>query len=251
MLTGNKDVDYEILNSLNDKDLASYCSTKKEARKVCQDEQFWINRIIKYYGKETLLGKGKANLSYRDYYTSGKAETYTMCKEIEKIPHLSEMVIDDFYNPHVGFIPGYYTRDTTGLTYLLLKIVLTRADNKQNKQEIREMINRTYQAMDDFRRDSFTPYTDEMTGYEKMLFYNTIDVFIGMPGIIKSVSRSRPNIFEKLEKPENSFRLITHIHQGFIAKKIPLNVLWSELCNVPYVLEYKFPVNIDPSKSRD
>lgn len=46
MLTGTKYLDYKILNDLNDKDLINYCSVNSQAKKICNDQDFWYNRII-------------------------------------------------------------------------------------------------------------------------------------------------------------------------------------------------------------
>lgn len=50
MLTGNKNVDLLILNQLEDKDLISVCQTNTIAHTLCQDEGFWLNRIIVKFG---------------------------------------------------------------------------------------------------------------------------------------------------------------------------------------------------------
>ena len=46
-----KDVDMEILNNLNDKDLLAFCSTDKYAKSICNDQIFWQRRVISKYGK--------------------------------------------------------------------------------------------------------------------------------------------------------------------------------------------------------
>ena len=46
MLTGVKDLDIKILNELEDKDIVSYCQTNKQADTLCQDQGFWLNRIM-------------------------------------------------------------------------------------------------------------------------------------------------------------------------------------------------------------
>ena len=55
MLTGNKDVDlYKILMPLDDNSLLNFCQTaiKQEYEKsLCDNEDFWRNRIFNKYGK--------------------------------------------------------------------------------------------------------------------------------------------------------------------------------------------------------
>ena len=69
--TGIRDLDIEILNRLEDKDLVSFCSTDKYAKSICESETFWSRRTIKKYGKylslETLK-KFKDNKTWAEYY---------------------------------------------------------------------------------------------------------------------------------------------------------------------------------------
>lgn len=44
-LTGLKDVDYTILASLDIKTLNRFCTTSKYANNLCNNQQFWINKI--------------------------------------------------------------------------------------------------------------------------------------------------------------------------------------------------------------
>jgi hypothetical protein len=49
--SGIKDVDLKILSKLEDKDLLNVCITKnKYVYHICNDENFWRNRILKKYG---------------------------------------------------------------------------------------------------------------------------------------------------------------------------------------------------------
>ena len=49
MLTGVKDLDFKILNQLEDIDLVNVCKTNTVANKLCNDQGFWLQRImIKY-----------------------------------------------------------------------------------------------------------------------------------------------------------------------------------------------------------
>ena len=70
MLTGIKDVDYKILNELDDKDLVKYCQTNKEANKICNDQTFWMRRVLKKisYIDIEILRKYKGERSWSEYY---------------------------------------------------------------------------------------------------------------------------------------------------------------------------------------
>ena len=46
-----KDVDFIIMMELNDKDLYNLCQINKYGKKLCSNEDFWRNRLWKYYGK--------------------------------------------------------------------------------------------------------------------------------------------------------------------------------------------------------
>ena len=69
-LTGIKDIDFKILNNLDDSSLVKYCTTNKEANKVCNNQIFWMNRVLKtfpYINIETLR-KNKGNRDWSEYY---------------------------------------------------------------------------------------------------------------------------------------------------------------------------------------
>ncbi len=69
-LTGIKDIDFMILNELDDKSLVNYCTTNKEANKVCNNQIFWMNRTIKTfpYVNIEILRKNKENREWSEYY---------------------------------------------------------------------------------------------------------------------------------------------------------------------------------------
>ena len=66
-----KDVNMEILNKLDDKDLLSFCSTDKYAKSICNDQIFWQRRVISKYGKYLdidTMRKYKEDRSWSEYY---------------------------------------------------------------------------------------------------------------------------------------------------------------------------------------
>ena len=50
LLTGIANIDKQILNELSDEDLTTTCRTNSLAREICNNDSFWLNRTLKYYG---------------------------------------------------------------------------------------------------------------------------------------------------------------------------------------------------------
>lgn len=70
-LPGQLDIDIDILNRLNDRDLVSYCSTHKDAREICNNQTFWQRRTFSRYGKLITgeeMNKYRGDLKWHDYY---------------------------------------------------------------------------------------------------------------------------------------------------------------------------------------
>ena len=70
MLTGNKNLDLVILNKLNDIDLVNVCQTNHQANELCNDQKFWLNRIMITfpYLDLDLLKQYKGDRSWSQYY---------------------------------------------------------------------------------------------------------------------------------------------------------------------------------------
>jgi hypothetical protein len=49
--TKNKDVDILTLNLLSDYELSRVCQVNKEAKKLCEREELWMQRFDQKYGK--------------------------------------------------------------------------------------------------------------------------------------------------------------------------------------------------------
>ena len=72
--TGNRDTDFIILQSLEDKDLPQFCAVNSYVNDLCKDDLFWKRRFFLRYGN--LLGKETdiiedykpINVSWKDYY---------------------------------------------------------------------------------------------------------------------------------------------------------------------------------------
>lgn len=70
MLTGIKDLDYKILNELDDKSLVRFCETNKEANKYCDNQDYWRNRTFSRFSNvpPEILIEYKGERSWSDYY---------------------------------------------------------------------------------------------------------------------------------------------------------------------------------------
>ena len=55
--SGNKDTDFLILMQLNDRELGTVCQVNKYVRSLCEDDIFWMNRIINNMKKTCLIAK--------------------------------------------------------------------------------------------------------------------------------------------------------------------------------------------------
>ena len=231
-----RDINELFLNELDDKTLGRMCRVNLEAKKICEDDQFWLRRILKIYGEEILKAK-KEDETYKQFYTSPNfiefTKKYSSCLAILTVPKLSQMVIDDFYNPSKGFINLHFTRDLEAIIYLLLKIVLQR----DNSEKIRNLITEAKNNIPDYRLEEFDTETFELTDKEKTLFRTIIDIPIGRIEILKNTGKVRPEFIKSLglnESPE-IFKFISFIHNGFKTGRLPLDIKWDELCTHPYM----------------
>jgi hypothetical protein len=244
--TGQKDVDIMILNLLEDKDLISLCETNKYVNSICNNDTFWRDRIVYKYGKEALSGI-KAFNSYKEFYTSGKVKTYLICLQIAKLPHSSQLVADDFYNPFTGFIRirnfAVFMIQNDFLIYLLLKIVLTRITSFpirdfSYEESLKVLLEKSYGNMYLFEQNHLDPTSDFLTPKEKQVFMNVISLDINRAQLLRSNAKVNPEVVKALSpRPEDKFAIIAHIHRGFRSGQIPLDILWEELCTLPFVLD--------------
>ena len=46
LIGGDQNLVFKILNDLDDKSLVNYCKTNKKANKICNDQIFWMNRLL-------------------------------------------------------------------------------------------------------------------------------------------------------------------------------------------------------------
>lgn len=83
LFTGIFDLDSLILNNLSDTDLQSVCQINKAAKYICNNEYYWMNRTLWFYGKwlgnvEQII-EYKKQRSWKEYYqylSQNKTPTY-------------------------------------------------------------------------------------------------------------------------------------------------------------------------------
>lgn len=66
-LTENRDVNFKILDYLDDRSLLEACKTDKRAQEICNDEGFWRRRYFRVYGEEAASYK-MSDRSWKNYY---------------------------------------------------------------------------------------------------------------------------------------------------------------------------------------
>ena len=68
-LTGVRDLDLKILQNLDDRELPIVCTTNKYVRDLCNDENFWLNRLVARMGYSlSEIKKLKGSFKYKDIY---------------------------------------------------------------------------------------------------------------------------------------------------------------------------------------
>jgi len=70
MLTGDKNLDFKILNQLDDKSLVNYCTTDKKANQICNSQIFWMNRILTKFPYLDIRLLNKILILFNLYYLS-------------------------------------------------------------------------------------------------------------------------------------------------------------------------------------
>jgi len=241
-----KDVNIEIMNRLDDKSLGNFCRINPLAKKICDDENFWRNRIyiiFKNHAVEVLKNK-KEGQTYKDFYTSKdfqiyRDKIYPLCEEIRNFPHESQLVIDDFYNPDTGFVPKGITRNINVMKFLLLKIVLQKMkkdfEEIKKEEKLEKIIKEIGNQINDWEIDEIDLDTFELTTKEREFFYKLIDITLTRNDLIKTGGKVKPDFFRYAKNAPENYKLILHIHDGFRQGKLPLDIKWEELCTHPYL----------------
>lgn len=237
MLPLNKDLNIKLLDDMDDKDLSAVCQVNVAAMKLCNDDNFWKHRTVKRYGTDALKGN-TSNDNYKEYYQSGKAKNYILCKSI---PHKSQLVVEDFYDPDNGIYSSVFTRDHTGLRFLLFLL----ADIEHWKYPLsleymkilKDKLDEYWNDIPVHRRKTFDRYS--FSDKNKHMFTSLINITPTPPTLLRELARANPNFIKKISPdPIDKIRFIDHIHAGFRIGAIPLDIKWNQLCSNNYILSY-------------
>ena len=150
-LTGDKNIDIIILNNLNDQDLISYFRTNKEAYRICQNQSFWLNRILKKFPYLTLdeIQQNKTSNNWSDYYiylSKIKKDKYHS-KNIVEV----KIAVEQGEDPNISLHDASYFERLDSIKYLIEKgadvnykhnISLKHAVNNSDKEMIKYLIEK-------------------------------------------------------------------------------------------------------------
>ena len=69
-LTGNRDIDIDLLNRLDDRELVMSCQKNPDADRICMDQDFWQRRVFTKFGfvPAEILRKYKGDRNWSTYY---------------------------------------------------------------------------------------------------------------------------------------------------------------------------------------
>jgi len=68
-MLGNKDVEFDVLNRLDDESLVAYCQVNHAANNVCNDDRYWKSRVESRINSPYVdLLKFKGNRKWHEYY---------------------------------------------------------------------------------------------------------------------------------------------------------------------------------------
>jgi ankyrin repeat protein len=84
MLTNVKNLDFKLLNQLDDRSLVNVCLTNKQAKEICDDQDFWLQRIlIKFpYIPLEVFRKNKGDRTWSEYYIDDLRKINKQNKEL-------------------------------------------------------------------------------------------------------------------------------------------------------------------------
>jgi len=236
-LTGDKQSDLLILQQLSDKDLVNACKSSKYIRSLCQDDKFWLNRIVNKFGVKTLELK-RPEESYRNFYTNRLYIVSQLCSILRKDTNF-QLPIQAFYDPLSGYINVEYLRAKNLTDYILLKILYNRIQNKN----ILNQVNTALGNIPDYNRSIVDSETDKLTEKDIKAFLNLINISMSRNWIIRKISRGFPTLASNINKVVEfpfAVSFFIRIHDGFRTGEIPLDITWDKLCKSAYVLSVRF-----------
>lgn len=236
-MLGIKDLNFEIMYRLDDESLGNLCQTDKKAKALCDNDMFWRNRIEKLYG-EKVLSEKKEGEKWKDFYISSqKIKDINLCRKLRDLPHSSQLVIDDFYNPVTGYINHRSTIDQNGITYVILKITLNKMEEKSiiNFEETNKLKSLIDNLVPELEGRTFSLDTYKFTRQD----YETFIDIVNLPNLTRRqlFDNMKPEIkksFYSSSQPSKNvltyFPIILHIHRLFYERVLPPDVTWDEVC---------------------
>lgn len=97
MLTGNYFIDTDILQSLSDEDLAAACSVDKIAKKICESDDFWMQRAFDRFEYDGDLGNFTSARDLYNYLKEKLSEIKNRTKaDAFNVP--LQVLRDSYYN---------------------------------------------------------------------------------------------------------------------------------------------------------
>ena len=201
MFSGNKDVDYEILYKLDDKELGRICQTDQYFRKLCANDTFWMNRTLRRFGR--YLGSVETIKQYlKDYkYTSWRKYYIFLVDSIESIYRL--------------FNKGSYYKSGRNDVNILKTII------ENNNEDLEEAVIGETKINEDEVLDNFVTYKWKEILKEDLVYPNFFNYYYPLSNeqseeffdYLLSLEKVDPNVALKmlLHNEENETNLIMKI----------------------------------------
>ena len=241
-LTGIPDTDILILLSLDDTDLLQICKTNKYTNSLCFRDSLWIEKINRLNISNILKSKPK-NIKYRDYYFILKSNI-TTCSMLKGELETVQLIYDDLY---VGesylsqpiIVNPYSDQDI--LDYLMAKMTYNSSliVNDKLKAELELVVNSLYS---DFSSSDKIRISEGLflTTRDKNTLREYINEDITIKDVRKNIDLSilQANRNPLIYKSDEDILFLIHIHNGLRSGKLPINILWKDLCSHSYVLTY-------------
>lgn len=238
-MLGIKDLNYEIMYRLDDESLGNLCQTDKKAKELCDNDMFWRNRIERLYGPDILKEK-KEGEKWKDFYISSeRIKSINLCRKLRDLPHSSQLVIDDFYNPVTGYINSRTTLDQNGITYVILKITLNKMKgnvrDEEKELEINKLKTLIYSLARELEGRTFSLDTYDFTTEDYETFINIVNIpYLTRRHLFDNMKPEIKKSFYASAKPDKNvlsyIPIILHIHRLFYERVLPPDVTWDEVC---------------------
>lgn len=188
ILTGNRDPDLLILSNLDDRDLFHFCLSNKYAAKLCNNEDFWRNRLIMRHGIKLLKYKHQTR-TYKDFYLS---LIRYLDKGIDRIGYATYYqdydLIEYFIDDYLEYLKKKYNDPYNKERFekFLNKGLYVAAMNG-NKELVDYFISKGAQDVDTALYNAVRANTSEMVHYLMSLGSN--NPYMGIMGAVDSLEK--------------------------------------------------------------